>query len=160
MLFLLSPVSCLLSPISCLLSPISYLQSLICLRLIPGGQLRALVPPLRLLVDRIIGELAQRADHPAIDADQVRRHARAGRLVHKRHKLIGEAGHGAADTDAADVWATPDAGHPAPFRNIAVDNRPPAAQLHDALGRAVLSGEIALLVVAGAVAAFVDGLAE
>ena len=44
--------------------------------------------------------------------------------------------------------------------DVAVDHRPPAAELHEALGRAVLVGEVALLVVAAAVAAFVDGLAE
>ena len=46
------------------------------------------------------------------------------------------------------------------FGDVAVHDRPPAAELHDALGRAVLGGEIALLVVAGAVAALVHGLAE
>ena len=85
---------------------------------------------------------------------------RARRLVHERHELVGEAGHGAADADAADVGAAADAGHPAALGDVAVDHRTPAAQLHDALGRAVLVGEIALLVVAGAVAAFVHGLAE
>ena len=85
---------------------------------------------------------------------------RAGRLVHERHELVGEAGHGAADADAADVGAAADAGHPAALGDVAVDHRPPAADLHQALGRAVLVGEVALLVVAAAVAALVDRLAE
>ena len=50
--------------------------------------------------------------------------------------------------------------HPAALGDVAIDYRAPAAQLHDALGGSVLEGEISLLVVAGAVATFVDGLSE
>lgn len=69
-------------------------------------------------------------------------------------------GHGAGDADAADIGAAADAGHPAALGHVAVDDRPPAADLDQALRRAVLVGEIGLLVVAGAIAAFMHGLAE
>ena len=44
--------------------------------------------------------------------------------------------------------------------HVAVHHRPPAADLHQTLGRAVFVGEIGLLVIAGAVAALVHRLAE
>ena len=44
--------------------------------------------------------------------------------------------------------------------DVAVDDRPPAADLHEALRVAVVLGEDALLVEAGARAALVDGVAE
>ena len=43
---------------------------------------------------------------------------------------------------------------------LQLHHRAPAADLHQALGRAVFVGEVALLVIAGAIAAFVNGLAE
>ena len=60
----------------------------------------------------------------------------------------------------ADVGAAADAVDPAPLGHVALHDRAPAAQLDDALRRAVLGGEVALLVVAGAVAALVHGPAE
>src|SRR4029077_1898307 len=62
--------------------------------------------------------------------------------------------------DAADVGPPADAVDPAALRHVALDDRTPAAELHDALGRAVLVGEVALLVVAGAVAPLVHGVPE
>src|SRR3954467_896478 len=128
--------------------------------LVAGGQLGLVVAPLRLLVHRAVGDRAQLADHRAIAAGDRRRQPAAGRRVHERHELVGEAGHRAADADAAHVRAAADAGHPAALGDVAVDHRPPAADLHEALGRVVVGGEVALLVVAGAVAALVHGLAE
>ena len=49
---------------------------------------------------------------------------------------------------------------PAALRDVAVDDRAPAAELDQALRRAVLGGELTLLVVAGPVAALVHGRAE
>ena len=46
------------------------------------------------------------------------------------------------------------------FGTLQFTTGPQQPELDDALGRAVLGGEVALLVVAGAVAAFVDRLAE
>ena len=76
--------------------------------------------------------------------------------------LSGKAGHRAADADAADVRAAADAVHPAALADVALHDRPPAAELDDALGRAGLlrSGEVGLLVVAAAVAALVNRAAE
>src|SRR4051812_22948762 len=128
--------------------------------LVARGELVAVVAPGRLLVDRRVRDPAQLADHAPVAAGEHRGHAGAGRLVHERHELVGEAGHRAADADAADVRAAADAGHPPALGDVAVDDRPPAPDLDQALGRVVVLGEVALLVVAGAVAALVDGLAE
>src|SRR3954447_7464439 len=127
---------------------------------VAGGELVAVVPPLRLLVDRLVRDAPQLADRRAVHAGDQRRHRAARRLVHERHELVGEARHRAADADAADVRAAADPGHPAALGNVAVDDGAPAADLHEALGRVVVVGEVALLVVARAVAALVHGLAE
>src|SRR5690606_5911688 len=80
--------------------------------------------------------------------------------VHERHELVREPGHGAGDADPADVGAAADAVHPTALGHVAVDHRAPAPDLHLALGGVVVVGEVALLVVAGPVAALVYGLAE
>src|SRR6185295_3763284 len=89
-----------------------------------------------------------------------RREPAAGGLVHERHELVGEAGHRAADADPADVGTAAHAVDPAALGHVALDHRAPAPELDDALGRAVLGREVPLLVVAGPVTAFVDGVAE
>src|SRR5689334_22094721 len=105
--------------------------------------------PLRLEVERVARVLAQLADGPAVGGDGLGGEPGAGRLVQQRglHELVGEAGHGAADADAADVGAAADAADPAALADVAVDHRPPAAELDQALGPAVLAGEFGLLVV-------------
>src|SRR5690349_2814499 len=116
----------------------------------------ARVPPFRFFVDGGVGDFAQLADHPAVGiGDEARRKPRARRFVHKRHELVREAGHRAADANAADVRATADAAHPPALGDVAIDYGPPAAEFDDALRRAVFVREIALLVIARAVAAFV-----
>src|SRR4051794_40816391 len=70
---------------------------------ISGGQLGAPVPPLRLLVERVGGEVAQGADDAAVHPDGRRGEACTRGFVHERHELVGEPGHRAADADAADV---------------------------------------------------------
>ena len=72
------------------------------------------------------------------------------------HELVGKSGHGAADADAADVRAAADAAHPAALADVALHHRPPAAELHDARLRAEFVGEIALLIIAAAIAALVQ----
>ena len=72
--------------------------------------------------------------------------------------LSGKSRHGTADTDPADVWTAADSRHPSAFRDVAIHDRSPASELHDALRRAVYFGEIALLVVAGPIASFMHGL--
>src|SRR5947208_13607599 len=129
-------------------------------RPVAGRELGALVAPLGLLVDGVVGDAAQLADNGAVGAARGRGDLAAGRLVHEGHELVGEAGHGAGDADAADVGAAADAVHPAALGDIAVADRSPAAQLDEALGRAVLRGKIPLLVIPRAVAALMHGLAE
>src|SRR5271163_2326123 len=129
-------------------------------RAIAGGQFRPWMAPLRFFVDRLIRETAQRAYRTPINPDRSGRHLRARRFIHKWHELVRESRHGAADANSTDVRATAEAIHPAALRHIAIHHRAPAAELHDALRRAVLFREIALLVIAGAIAAFVNRLAE
>src|SRR5581483_352682 len=129
-------------------------------RPVAGRDLATLLAPARFLVLRLGRDAPQGPDDPAVEAAGGGGDLGAGRLVHEGHELVGEARHGAADADAADVGAPTDAVDPAPLRDVALDHRPPAAQFHQALGRAVLGGELALLVVAGPVAALVDGGAE
>src|SRR3954454_21154205 len=107
-------------------------------RVVARGQLRLVVPPLGLLVDGLVGDRAQTPDGLAVDVDEVGGHAAAGRGVHERHELVREAGHRAADADAADVRAAAHAVDPAPLGDVALDDRAPAAQLHQALRLAVL----------------------
>src|SRR3954451_2269908 len=113
--------------------------------------------PLRFLVDGLRGDAPQLPDEVAVGAAGQCRDGAARRLVHERHELVRETRHRAADADAADVRAAADAVDPSALRHVALDDGTPAAQLDDALRRAVLRREVALLVVARAVAAFVDG---
>src|SRR6202035_3797205 len=76
------------------------------------------------------------------------------------HELVGKARHRAADADATHVRTATDCRHPSELRDVAVDERPPTADLHLALGGVVVVGEVALLVVAGTVAALMNCLAE
>src|SRR5487761_421907 len=123
-------------------------------------ELVILLAPLRLFAGRLGGEAPQGADDRSVHAACRGRDPRTRRLVHERHELVRESRHRAGDADAAHVRAAADAVDPAPLGHVALDPRPPAAQLDQALGRAVLGGEVALLVVAGPVTALVDGGAE
>src|SRR5678815_4259593 len=80
--------------------------------------------------------------------------------VHKRHELVRESRHGAADTNSANVRATTDAGHPAALGHVAIYHRSPASNFDQAFRRAVLAGEIGLLVITGSVATFVNRFPE
>src|SRR5947208_3316902 len=93
---------------------------------VAGGEPRAAVAPLRLLVDGVVGDRPQGADDPTVEPDQARGEQAAGRLVHEGHELVGEAGHGAGDADAAHVRAAADPVHPAALGDVAVDHRAPA----------------------------------
>ena len=101
------------------------------------------------------GDVAQAADHRSVQARRGGRDLAAGRLVHERHELVREAGHRAADADAADVRAAADAVDPSAFGHVALHDRAPTAKFHNAFRRSVLGREIALLVVAGPVTALV-----
>src|SRR6201995_5206309 len=117
--------------------------------LVAGQQLGTLRAPLGLLVRGLGGESAQGPDHGPVHAAGRGRDLRSRWLVHEGHELVREAGHGAGDTDAAHVGAPAHAVDPAALGHVALDHRAPAAQLDQALGGAVLGGEVALLVVAG-----------
>src|SRR5262249_35720089 len=89
--------------------------------------------PLRFLVHRRLGVRPQGANAAAIHRDGGGRELGAGRFVQERHELLGEAGHGAANANAADAGAAADAGHPAALAHIDLDDRAPAALFDDAL---------------------------
>src|SRR5947207_3607631 len=128
--------------------------------LVAGEELVALLAPLGLLVGGPRGETAEGADDRAVHGARGGGDLGPGRLVHERHELVREAGHGAGDADTAHVRAAAHAVDPAPLGHVALDHRTPAAQLDQAARRAVLGGELALLVVAGPVAALVHGRLE
>src|SRR6476659_9176606 len=129
-------------------------------RLVAGRELRTCVAPLGLLIEGRVGERPQRADEPSVRLDEGRRKDRARRLVHEWHELVGKAWHRATNANAANIGTSTHAGHPSPFGDIALDDRAPAAEFDDALGRAVLGGKIARLVIGGAVAPLVHGFLE
>src|ERR1700680_295732 len=66
---------------------------------IASCQFRTIVAPLRFLVDGRVGNTAQSTDHAPVAADERGGEHASGRLVHKWHELIGEAGHSAPDAD-------------------------------------------------------------
>src|SRR5579884_3371648 len=105
---------------------------------VAGAQAMVALTPEGLPVRLPLGEAAKGLDGASVGPDGVGREARTGGRVHEGHELVGEVGHGAADADAAHVGAAADAGHPAPLGDVAVDHRPPAAELDQALVPAVL----------------------
>src|SRR5213596_2873569 len=123
--------------------------------LVAGAEFGALHAPLRLLVQRAGGIATEAAYHRAVHTARGRRHGRARRLIHERHELVREAGHRAGDADAAHVGAAAHAVDPAALGHVALDHGAPAAELDQALGRTVLGGEVAFLVVARPVTALV-----
>src|SRR5277367_5280294 len=118
------------------------------------------MPPLRFFVDRIVSNGAQRSNSTAINADGAGRDPGARRFIHERHELVREARHGAADANSSDIGTAADPSHPAALGDVAVHHWPPAAQLHDAFRRSVLFGEVALLVVTGAITSIVHRISE
>src|ERR1700675_2525475 len=94
-------------------------------RTIASGQLPPRMAPLRFFVHRSVGDAAHGADETAIGADDVAGKLGPRRFVHKRHELIREPGHGAADADAAHIGAAADAPHPSPLGYVAVDHGSP-----------------------------------
>src|ERR1700683_4821747 len=118
------------------------------------------MPPPWFLVHRGVGDTAHGADETAIGANYVGGKLCPWRFVHKGHELIREPWHGASDADAAHVGAAANAAHPATLGYVAIHHRSPAAQLHQAFGRSVVSGKVALLIVRTAIATLVHRLAE
>src|SRR3954467_6732986 len=74
-----------------------------------GHELAGGPAPLRLLVDGPGGDRAEPAHRRAVHARRCGGGPAAGGFVHEGHELVREAGHRAADADAAHVGA---AAHP------------------------------------------------
>src|SRR5919198_4737252 len=85
-----------------------------------GREFFALVAPPGLGVDGVQGYRSQPADQPAVRPARRGRDHGPGRLVHERHELVREPGHGAGDADAADVRTAADAVDPPPLRYVAL----------------------------------------
>ena len=133
---------------------------LVRLRPIAGGELGAGMAPLGFVVHSGVCQSTQRSYCLAIRTDQGGGKAGARRFIHKRHELVGEAGHGAADADASNVGTTANPAHPAALGHVAIHDRTPAAEFHEAAGGAILLREVSLFVVTTAVAAFVNRFPE
>src|ERR1700722_15187745 len=114
------------------------------------------MPPLWLFVYRCIGQLAERSNSHAISTDRRGGELRTRRFIHEGHELVREARHRAADADAAHVGTATNAIHPPALRHVAIHNRPPASEFHNAFGRAVGGGEVAPLIIPSPVAALMD----
>src|SRR4029079_9180014 len=100
--------------------------------LVAGLQLTALDPPAGLGVDRLERDAPQLADDLPVRAAGRAGDLAAGRGVHERHELVRETAHRASDAAPADVRAAAHAVDPPPLGHIALHDRAPAAQLHQA----------------------------
>src|SRR5262249_22279071 len=131
--------------------------------LVAGRQLASRPAPLRLLVEGVLDVAAaeELQDRPIAEAHRVSQRVAPRVGIHERHVLVGEAGPRAGQADAAAVRAAADAVHPPADRHVAAHHRPLAAELDQAARVvAVLGGELALLGVAGTVAALAYRPAE
>src|ERR1700722_2508969 len=125
------------------------------IRIVTGLIFASVIAPLGLFVERAVGDLAETADQSPIGLDENGRDAAARRLVHERHELVRETGHGAADADAADIRAAANTGDPATLGHVALHHGAPAADLHKAFARTVLLRKIGLLVIGATIATLV-----
>src|ERR1700734_1113998 len=128
--------------------------------MVSGRELFALMAPLWFLVEGCSRKVSHRLDDRAGRGTYGRRNLPAGRLIHEGHELVREARHRATDANSADVWATADSAHPAAFGDVALDDGAPTSELDQTGRRVVLGCKLSLLVVSGAVASFVHGVAE
>src|SRR5262245_27504302 len=92
-----------------------------------------LVVPARLHVLEVLRDAPQRPDERAEQPGGVGRNGRAGRRHVERREAVGEARHRAADTDAAGVHAAAHVVDGPAGGDVALDDRPPAADLYQAL---------------------------
>src|SRR4029434_3058089 len=118
------------------------------------------MPPLRFFIDSPFSNAAQTSNQLSINSADPRGNLAPWRFVHKWHELVREPRHRTADANSSHVWTAADAVDPAAFGHVAFDHRSPAAELDDALGRAVFGGKIALLVISGSAPALVHGLTK
>src|ERR1700752_1517886 len=118
------------------------------------------MPPLWFFVYSCVGQAAEFANGGSLNTDGGRLKLCPRRLVHKWHELVRKSGHRAADANAADVRTATESCHPPTLRNVAIDNRSPAAEFDQASRRAVLARKFALFVITAAIASFVNSLSE
>src|SRR5262252_6984614 len=133
-----------------------------CLRLNvrpPARHLTRHVPAL-LTVGLAVREPPEPPDDTAHSLGSKRGEESTGRGLVERAELVGEAGHRAPNAHAPRPHAAAHVIDGTALHDVAVDDRAPAADLHEALRVAVTLGEQALLVVSGPVAAVVNGVTE
>src|SRR4029453_1982612 len=116
--------------------------------------------PAMLPVGLAIGESAESADHDAHALGGKSRDDGAGWRLVERAELVREARHGAPDAHAAGLHAPAHVVDGAALHDVAIDDRTPAADLHETLRVTVVLGEDALLVESGPRAALMHGVAE
>src|SRR5882757_6112275 len=97
-----------------------------------GLEFRAGMPPLWFFVHRATCDMPKIADDRAVQTRRRRGNLATRGFVHERHELVRETGHRASDADAADVRAATDAVDPAPLGDVALDDRTPTAEFHNA----------------------------
>src|SRR4029434_2089338 len=110
------------------------------------------MPPLRFFIDSPFSNAAQTSNQLSINSADPRGNLAPRMFVHKWHALVRERGHRTAHENSPHVWTAADAVDPAAFGHVAFDHRSPAAELDDALGRAVFGGKVTLFVVPGSIA--------
>src|SRR5208283_5860980 len=125
--------------------PLKRISRLRFVGIVASCALRPVVAPFRLFIERAVRKPTQIADKRAIRPDERRRDAGARRLVHEWHELVREARHRAADANAADIGATTDAADPTAFWHVALYDRAPASDLHEAFARAIFGREVGML---------------
>src|SRR5262249_35441059 len=116
--------------------------------------------PAVLTVGLSVREPPEAPDHPAHALGGKGGQGGAGGRLVERAELVREARHRAPDANTARPHAAADVIDGAALHDVAVDDRAPTADLHEALRVAVVLGEQALLVVSSPVAAVMNGLAE
>src|SRR5262245_40944858 len=116
--------------------------------------------PTMLAVCLAIRQSPKATDDPADRSSRERRDRRAGRRLVERTELVREAGHRAADADAAGAHAPAHVVDGAPHDDVAIDDGTPASDLNETLGIAVVLGEHAFLVESRPGAAMVDRVAK
>src|SRR5262249_29326420 len=113
-----------------------------------------------LAVGLAVGEPPEPPDHPAHAPGGEGGDGRAGRRLVERTELVGKTRHGAPDAHAACPHAPTHVIDGTALHDVAVDNRAPAADLHEALWVAVAFAEDALFVEPGPRAAMMDRCAK
>src|SRR2546421_3164200 len=120
----------------------------------------ALHVPAHLSVQIVVGVLAQRPNESAEGPGSDGRHGRSRWPPVEGGELVGEARHGAANAGPTGVHAAPVVVDRPAGGDVAVDDGPPASDLHEALSPTEVAGKTPLLVVGTPNAVPVNRLAE